>query len=231
MWIRSPISNPTGPHILIAHCKLVIFFFISIYIKIFIDWFHCLMPERNSWPCKPDVIQPFLLSWRYISSYYFSSSCLFICFFFIYLLLIIPLLFLSLWYKVWKKIKGGWGWKMMQNQFSRSSYRESLKGLEADIQHANTLWVLFVFLSLLLFVSFFLFFWLGLFTYGCCRNFHLLKLDEGITYKKNPICMLVFVTAEYDGLMLFFMGFFLVICYFVGVICGFEVSDWIGFGL
>lgn len=28
---------------------------------------------------------------------------------------------------------------MMQNQFSRSSYREYLKGLEADIQHANTL--------------------------------------------------------------------------------------------
>ncbi|XP_077227683.1 E3 ubiquitin-protein ligase AIRP2-like isoform X2 [Tasmannia lanceolata] len=28
---------------------------------------------------------------------------------------------------------------MLQNQFARSSYRESLKALEADIQHANTL--------------------------------------------------------------------------------------------
>lgn len=57
--------------------------------------------------------------------------------------------------------------EMMYYQLARSSCEDSLKVLEADIQHANALWVILFYSLVNLFVAYFVFYF-SLFCFSFC---------------------------------------------------------------
>lgn len=97
--------------------------------------------------------------------------------------------------------------EVLRNQFVRSSYRESLKGLEADIQHANTLYVVACSSYLCFFCLSFFFLWV--FSYGWFGGICHLRLcgkHEALEWKKVTALHLFVRLVSSVGIFFFFLG-------------------------